>query len=117
MKKFLATFIGTAAASDKAKWKENAEQHRALEEAGMAAWGKWVMENEKSIVDHGSPVGKTKRVAPDGISDIRNQIAAYVIVQAESHAAAAKLFEAHPHFSIFPGDSVEVMECLPLPER
>ena len=39
---------------------------------------------------------------------------AYVIVQAESHDAAARLFENHPHFMIFPGDSVEIMECLPL---
>ena len=39
----------------------------------------------------------------------------YVIVQAESHEAAARLFENHPHFAIFPGDSVEIMECLPLP--
>jgi hypothetical protein len=40
---------------------------------------------------------------------------ANVIVQAESHEAAAKLFENHPHFTIFPGDSVEIMECLRLP--
>lgn len=29
----------------------------------------------------------------------------------------AKLFEGHPHFSIFPGEAVEVMECLPVPGR
>jgi hypothetical protein len=23
--------------------------------------------------------------------------------------------EWHPHFTIFPGDSVEIMECLPMP--
>jgi len=26
------------------------------------------------------------------------------------------LFIDHPHFSIFPGQSVEIMECLPLPK-
>ena len=36
----------------------------------------------------------------------------YVIVQAESHEAAAKMFEKHPHFTIFPGEAVEIMECL-----
>ena len=41
----------------------------------------------------------------------------YTIVQAESQEAAAKLFLNHPHFMIFPGDGVEIMECLPLPER
>ncbi len=35
--------------------------------------------------------------------------------EAESHEAAAKLFLSHPHFSIFPGDSIEIMECLPIP--
>jgi hypothetical protein len=42
---------------------------------------------------------------------------AYVIVQAESHDAAARMFAHHPHFAIFPGESVEIMECLPIPER
>jgi hypothetical protein len=40
---------------------------------------------------------------------------AFTVVQAESHDAAAKLFVNHPHFTIFPGDAVEVMECLPIP--
>lgn len=56
-----------------------------------------------------------KRASKQGITDIKNAMTGYVIVQAESHAAAAKLFENHPHFSVFPGDSVEIMECLPLP--
>jgi len=33
----------------------------------------------------------------------------------ESHAAAARLFENHPHFAIFPGESVEIMPILPIP--
>lgn len=40
---------------------------------------------------------------------------AYKIVRAELHKAAAKLFENHPHFMIFPGKSVEVMPVLPIP--
>jgi hypothetical protein len=42
-------------------------------------------------------------------------MAGFIVVKAESHEAAARLFEGHPHFAIFPGDSVEVMECLPVP--
>jgi hypothetical protein len=41
----------------------------------------------------------------------------YVIVKAESHEAAAKMFEKHPSFSIFPGDGIEIMEVLPIPGR
>jgi hypothetical protein len=43
-------------------------------------------------------------------------VTAYVLIEAESHDAAAQLFANHPHFSIFPGQSVEIMECLPMPK-
>lgn len=115
MRKFVAIYTGSASAFD--KWKAmDEEKRRQQEKAGKEAWRKWVTANEKSIVDHGSPLGKTKRISAQGISDTKNEIGAYTIVQAETHADAAKLFENHPHFMIFPGHSVEVMECLPMPE-
>lgn len=114
MKKYLAIYTGSPSA--KAKWESmDEEKRKEQEKTGIDAWGKWVMANEKSIVEVGTPLGKTKRISNQGISDTVNQIGAYTIVQAESHEAAAKLFEKHPHFMIFPGDSVEVMECLPIP--
>jgi hypothetical protein len=67
------------------------------------------------ITDVGNPLGKTKRVDPNGITDTRNNLTAYTIVEAATHDEAAKLFMKHPHFEIFPGDSIEIMECLPLP--
>jgi hypothetical protein len=116
MKKFLAVFIGSENSPGSMKWNAmDAETRKAQESAGKKAWMNWVLENAKVIVDHGAPVGKTKQINPSGISDIRNKITAYTVVQAESHEAAAKLFVNHPHFTIFPGDSVEVMECLPIP--
>jgi hypothetical protein len=54
-------------------------------------------------------------VSPAGIADIRNNMSAFTIVQAESQEAAARLFLGHPHFTLFPGDGVEIMECLPVP--
>ena len=36
-------------------------------------------------------------------------------VDSETHQAAAEMFRDHPHFTLMPGDSVEVMECLPMP--
>jgi hypothetical protein len=69
----------------------------------------------KSVVETGGPLGKTKRINPQGVSDTKNAVAGYVVVQAESHDDAAKLFLNHPHFTIFPGDSVEIMEVLPIP--
>ena len=116
MKNFLAIYIGTDAALAKAKWNELSEaQRKEKQEAGMKAWMEWGVRHASSIVERGAPLGKTKRAAADGITDIKNAMTAYVIVRAESHEAAAKLFENHPHFSIFPGESVEIMECLPMP--
>jgi hypothetical protein len=82
---------------------------------GMAAWGGWMSKHAADVVYAGGPVGKTKQASKSGLSDTRNRVGGFVIVQAESHDAAVKMFEGHPHFSIFPGESVEVMEVLPIP--
>jgi hypothetical protein len=117
MKKFIAIFIGSPTSANVKKWESLDQTERKTQETkGMIAWGNWVEKNKKSILDTGNPLGKTKQINPNGISDIRNQMTAYTIVEAESHEAAAKLFENHPHFMIFPGDSIEVMECLPIPK-
>jgi hypothetical protein len=114
MTHFLAIFIGTQASME--KWHALTEQERKERELrGMAAWSAWVEQHKDVIVEMGAPLGKTKSVSATGITDIRNNMSAFTIVQAESHDAAAKLFEAHPHFMIFPGDAVEVMGCLPVP--
>jgi hypothetical protein len=116
LKKFLAIYIGTDAAYERAGWSKLSDEERAKRDAaGVQAWMDWGTANAAAIVDQGTPLGKTKRASPQGIADIKNTMTGYVIVQAESHAAAAKLFESHPHFTKFPGDSVEIMECLPLP--
>lgn len=117
MKKFLAIYTGTQAAQDRSGWNElNAVERSARETAGIEAWVKWGEFHAAAIVDHGAPLGKTKRASPDGIADMKNHMTGYVLIQAESHDAAARLFEDHPHFTIFPGDAVEIMECLPLPD-
>ena len=114
MKKFLAVYNGTAAAmSEWAKLNDSAKQDRQKD--GIKAWAGWSEKNSKLIKDIGNPLGKTKKVSATGISDTKNELTAYSIVEAETHEDAAKLFLNHPHFTIFPGDSIEVMECLPLP--
>jgi hypothetical protein len=116
MKRFLAIYIGTEAALEKSGWNAlDAAQREQRAAAGTKGWMEWGVAHASAIVDQGAPLGKTKRAASAGIADIKNSMTGYVIVQAESHEAAAKLFELHPHFTIFPGDSVEIMECLPLP--
>jgi hypothetical protein len=115
MKKYLAVFTGSPAAMD--AWKAmDPGQREAKEKAGMSAWKEWATAHAKDIVDPGSPLGKTKQVSAKGIADIRNNMGAYTVVQADSQDAAAKMFEKHPHFMLFPGEAVDVMECLPMPE-
>jgi hypothetical protein len=81
----------------------------------MKAWMEWGTTHAAAIVVQGGPLGKTKHVSARGIADVRNNMSGFTVVKAESHEAAARLFEGHPHFSIFPGDSVEIMEVLPIP--
>jgi len=115
MKKFLAIYTGTPGALG--KWKAmNEAQRMQQEKAGMRAWETWASAHAKSILDPGTPIGKTKRISAQGISATTNEICAYTIIQADSHEDAANLFVNHPYFMIFPGDSVDVMECLPMPE-
>jgi hypothetical protein len=114
MKTWMAVYTGNP--QGMAAWKALAPDERAQREReGMAAWQEWGKRNDASIVENGGPLGKTKRVTRSGIADVSNNLAAYTVVRAESHDAAAKLFEGHPHFTLFPGDGVEVMEVLPIP--
>ncbi|MBS0532481.1 MAG: hypothetical protein JSR72_00350 [Proteobacteria bacterium] len=80
----------------------------AVDAAGLPRWVAWEKANAASLRDW-AMVGKTKRVTWDGVADAQNDICGYVVVEADSIDAAAKLFENHPHFSIFPGDAVDIM--------
>jgi hypothetical protein len=116
---FLAVFRGVKDSPRMQAWNAlpEAERHARMQE-GMAAWKAWKAWMEKhqaAIVGHGGPLGKTKRVSEKGTADISNDLGAYMVVRAESHDAAAQLFDHHPHFTIFPGEAVEVMPVLPIP--
>lgn len=115
MKTYLAIYTGSQTGRKKFEALSPATQKKRSQ-AGMAAWQKWATDHSKVIVEMGAPLGKTKRVTRQGVADIRNSMAAFTIVQAKSHAAAAKMFLKHPHFTLLPGDGVEIMECLPIPK-
>jgi hypothetical protein len=116
MKQFLAIYTGTTSAQERSGWDKmsEADRNKRMKE-GMDAWMAWGEKHRSAIVQQGSPLGKTKRTGLNGVADIKNAMTGWVLVQAESHEAAARMFEGHPHFTIFPGDSVEIMECLPIP--
>jgi hypothetical protein len=113
---YLAVFVGSKTSAKMAAWNALSEAERkAKEKEGMAAWKAWVEKHQAALAAMGGPLGKTKRVGPAGIADISNEMGAFTVVRAESHEAAARMFENHPHFAIFPGEGVEVMPVLPIP--
>jgi len=113
---YLAVFVGSQTSPRMAAWNAMSDgERRAKEQKGIAAWQAWVAKHQGAILEIGGPLGKTKKIDDGGVSDIRNQLGAFTVVRAESHEAAAKMFEGHPHFTMFPGEAVEVMPVLAIP--
>jgi hypothetical protein len=113
---YLAIFLGSKTSPKMMAWNSLPEtERRGKEREGIAAWKAWVEKHQGAIVAMGGPLGKTKKITQRGIEDVSNDLGAFTVVRAESNEAAAKLFENHPHFTIFPGESVEVMPVLPIP--
>jgi hypothetical protein len=114
MKSYLCVFTGAPGAME--AWQKLPEAERKQREReGIAGWKKWAEDHAGVIAEMGGPLSRTKRVTREGVSDVRNNLGAFTIVRAESQDAAARLFLGHPHFTLFPGDGVEVMEVLPIP--
>ena len=113
MKKFLVTYLAPASVIDDWKKTEPAKRKEA-EDKMQGEWKKWMSDHKTMFVDNGAGVGKTNRVTAQGTSDTKNDTMLYAIVGAESHEAAAKTFEGHPHLQI-PQSSIEVMEIHALP--
>ena len=84
-------------------------EQKAIDEAGLIAWEEWRARNAAAIIASDLMVGKTKRVTETGIVDARNQIAGFVIVEAADITSAARIFQDHPHITVFPGDGIDVM--------
>ena len=113
MKRFLVTYL--APASVLAEWKKTDPDTRKAAQGKMQAeWKKWMSDHANMFADVGAGVGRTKRVTTQGTSDSKNDIMLYSVVEAESHKAAAKSFEGHPHLQI-PQASIEIMEIHALP--
>ena len=113
MKRFLVTYLAPASVID--DWKKtDPATRKTAEEKMQSDWKKWMTGHYKIFVDMGAGVGKTRRVSAHGSAEGKNDIMLYSVVQAETHEAASKMFEDHPHLGI-PSSSIEIMEIHPLP--
>lgn len=110
---YLAVFLSNKSSPRWQAWYAMTDaERRAKDEVGLAALETWDEAHKDDIVYMGGPLGPTKRTSEDGVADVVNEMTVFVVVRAPSHEAAAKLFEGHPHFTIFPCDCVDVMPLL-----
>jgi hypothetical protein len=102
-KKFLVLYLVPASVME--EWsKTDPNDKKAAEEKMRSEWDNWMSTHSKMIISTD---------AGGGVSDTKNDIVLCSIVEAESHEAAAKSFENHPHLQI-PQSSIEVMEIRPI---
>jgi hypothetical protein len=107
MKKFLVLYLVPPSVIE--DWSKTAPDVRGpAQEKMRGEWNAWMANHAKMITDTAAG-GKTKLVSTSGVSDTKNDIMLYSFVEADSHEAAAKAFEGHPHLQI-PQSSIEVME-------
>ena len=109
--KFMVLYLAPAAVME--NWAKTDEAtRRPAEEKMRGDWGRWMTDHAAMILSSEAG-GKTKRVTSNGSADARNEIMLVSFVEAESHEAAAKAFEDHPHLGI-PQASIEVMAVKPM---
>lgn len=109
MNKYVAIFCIPAAAMQDWMTKVDEAERKTQTDKMMADWKTWRDEHKDAILEEGWPLGKTKRVSADGITDMKNDMNYVMVIQAESHDAATELIKSNPHLTI-PTSYVEVMD-------
>ncbi|MDP9630345.1 UNVERIFIED_ORG: hypothetical protein J2W85_002419 [Ensifer adhaerens] len=111
MSRFLAVY--TMKPEDLASFRSLPKaQQDAVDAVGIPQWAAWEERNAAFILDRGGMVGKTTRVTKDGVAEAGNPFCRYLVVEAETADAAARMFQDHPHLTVFPGDGVDIMRFL-----
>ena len=105
----MGTYLGifNGAASEEQKQAISPEQQQAF----MEAWSAWARTQEGALVDLGAPLFRKRVVTSDCDAEFADAGTAYAVVKADSHDAAVAIFAAHPHLTLDPGNSIEVIQC------
>ena len=109
MKKFFVLYMATSAGFQKIMARMGKMTPKQQKDS-MKEWGKWA--KGKGVKDMGAPLGKTKRVKAKSISNAKNEVGGYSIIEARSHDEAAKKMQSNPHFKMIPGGWIDVMEIM-----
>jgi hypothetical protein len=81
----------------------------------MQAWASWAQAHQQALVDPGAPLYVKKRVTTEGVEDFTDSKTGYAIVEASSHKEAVRMFSQHPHLGLIRGNTIDVLECPPVP--
>ena len=112
MNKYLVLFL--APVHVLTAWMETPEAERkATEEKMQKEWQEWAAKHQEAIRDTAG-AGKTLKITKEGMSDSRNDIMLYSIIEADSYEAVNAMLENHPHLEI-PEASIEVMQANTIP--
>ncbi len=113
MKIFLAIFKCAENSMNHQAWMELEPQiQKERELKGAEALSQWKAKYKNQFAYEGGSLGEeTKLIDLQGIHEMPSQLGSFLVVKAESHEEAAQMFLEHPHFAIFPGDAIEVLEC------
>jgi hypothetical protein len=109
MNKYFVLFCVPVATMEQWAKTVSPEERKKQSDQMMQDWQKWMDKVGGSLIDKGMPLGKTKRVTKGNVADVRNDLNYYVILQAQSHDAAAAIVADNPHLEI-PDAYIEVVE-------
>lgn len=112
--RYLAVFTSNKTSPKWRAWYALTDAEReARSTTGVAALKAWDEAHREVIVYDGGPLGPTRRIDDAGaVGEIVNELTVFMVVRADSHEAATRLFEGHPHMTMFPCNAVEVMPVL-----
>ena len=107
MAKFMIMYRSTTSARDQMA---NATPEQM--KAGMDAWMVWAGKAGEAVVDLGAPLAFASHAG--GAASGTDDVTGYSILQADSAAAVTSVLDGHPHLEM-PGNSIDILELLPMP--
>jgi len=83
---------------------------------GLQAWIDWAAELGPALVDPGQPLGQSRTVTADGVSQSDTDVIGMSIIEAPSMDAALEMVENHHHLRWAEGCTITVLEEMGIPE-
>ena len=109
MKKFLLLYMSPVSAEQHMQTSSPEDMQR-----GMEPWLTWFDTHKQDLVEMGMPTANEMNVTKVGSSRPTTFIGGYSIVQADDMDAAKAMLSDHPHY-MMEGNSIEVLELMPMP--